>query len=110
LTKIFNRAEEKETRKQLRRIMPEAEVILWSKLKGKAAGYKFRRQYSIGRYVIDFYCPTLKLAIEVDGDSHFNQGAEDRDKDRQEFMESYGVVFYVLQIETSMKMWMGYCL
>ena len=51
--------------------MPEAEVILWSKLRGKGLdGHKFRRQYSIGKFVLDFYCPKLRLAIEVDGDSH----------------------------------------
>jgi len=72
MTKIFNRTDEEFKRKILRRNMPQAEVILWSKLRNKALkGYKFRRQYSIERFVIDFYCPQLKLAIEVDGDSHF---------------------------------------
>ena len=50
----------------LRKSMPEAEVILWSKLSRKQmSGHKFRRQYGVGRYSIDFYCPELKLAIEV---------------------------------------------
>jgi len=75
--------------------MPKAEVILWSKLKGKGLmGYKFRRQYSIGSFVIDFYCPKLKLAIEVDGDSHFIEGAEDYDKERQAIIEVYGIKFF----------------
>lgn len=52
--------------------MLKAEVILWSRLKGKRLdGYKFRRQFSVAQFVVDFYCPRLKLAIEVDGDSHF---------------------------------------
>jgi len=40
-------------------------------------GYKFRRQYSVGTYVVDFYCAELKLAIEIDGESHFTAGSED---------------------------------
>ena len=64
--------------------MPKAEVILWSKLKSKGLdGYKFRRQYSVGKFVIDFYCPRVKLAIEVDGDSHFSERSEVCDKERQ---------------------------
>jgi very-short-patch-repair endonuclease len=54
---------------------------------------KFRRQYSVGAFVIDFYCPELKLAIEVDGDSHFQQGAEKRDADRETFIKQYGIKF-----------------
>ena len=74
--------------------MPEAEIILWSKLKGKQIyGYKFRRQYSVGSYVIDFYCPKLKLAIEVDGMSHFQPGSEERDNERQKYIENYGIYF-----------------
>jgi very-short-patch-repair endonuclease len=74
--------------------MPKAEVILWSKLKTKGLnGYKFRRQYSVGKFVIDFYCPRLKLAIEVDGDSHFSERSETFDKERQDFIESFKISF-----------------
>jgi len=74
--------------------MPKAEVILWSKLKSKGLdGYKFRRQYSVGKFVVDFYCPRLKLAIEVDGDSHFREESEVHDKERQNFVESFGISF-----------------
>jgi very-short-patch-repair endonuclease len=56
--------------------MPLAEIILWSRSKGRQlGGYKFRRQYSVEYFMIDFYCPELKLAIEVDGDSHYTEGA-----------------------------------
>jgi len=78
----------------LRSNLPKAEVILWSKLKSKGLdGYKFRRQYSVGKFVIDFYCPRLKLAIEVDGDSHFSEKSEARDKERQRFIESFKISF-----------------
>lgn len=73
--------------------MTKAEVILWSKLKGKATGYKFRRQYSVGAFVLDFYCPELKLAIEVDGDSHFTDDAELKDAIRERIVSEYGIYF-----------------
>jgi very-short-patch-repair endonuclease len=56
-------------------------------------GYKFRRQHSVDRFVIDFYCPELKLAIEVDGDTHFTPPALVRDRDRQNHIESFGIRF-----------------
>jgi very-short-patch-repair endonuclease len=67
---------------------------MWSRLKRKRLlGYKFRRQYSVGSYVIDFYCPELKLAIEIDGTSHFKEGAEYFDSNRQESIEQLGIKF-----------------
>lgn len=94
MTKVFNRKTETKRRKSLRSNMPEAEIILWSKLKGKQIyGYKFRRQYSVGSYIIDFYCPKLKLAIEVDGTSHFQIGSKTKDNERQKYIETYGIHF-----------------
>jgi very-short-patch-repair endonuclease len=72
--------------------MPRAEEILWSKLR-QMLGYKFRRQYSIEAFVVDFYCPTLRLAIEVDGDSHFRTGSHAQDGTRQATIESFGIHF-----------------
>ena len=52
--------------------MPLAEIILWERLKNRQLeGYKFRRQYNVQDFVIDFYCPELKLAVEIDGESHY---------------------------------------
>ena len=73
--------------------MPKPEALLWSRLKVKALGYKFRRQFSIGSFIVDFYCPEIKLAIEVDGDSHFTEGAEEADRAREREIESYGITF-----------------
>ena len=68
--------------------MTEAEILVWSKLRAKQmCGHKFRRQYSVGVYSLDFYCPSLKLAIEIDGDTHFQAGARKYDLTRQEFIE-----------------------
>src|SRR5258705_13594116 len=74
--------------------MPTGESVLWSKLrKRQLLGYKFRRQYSVGTYVVDFYCAELRLAIEVDGDSHFQGRAPVRDQDRETFIRSFGIDF-----------------
>jgi len=56
-------------------------------------GYKFRRQYGVNKYVVDFYCPKLKLAIEIDGDSHFGNQAIKYDQKRQSYIESFGIKF-----------------
>jgi very-short-patch-repair endonuclease len=56
-------------------------------------GFKFRRQYSVNQYVIDFYCPELKLAIEIDGDSHHGYFSEKYDNERQKYIESFGIHF-----------------
>ena len=94
MTQLFNKEEAKDKRRALRKNMPQAEILLWSKLRGKnAKGYKFRRQYSVGMYIVDFYCAALKLAIEIDGESHFIDGSKERDRKRQEFIESTGIRF-----------------
>ena len=72
--------------------MPESEAVLWSRLQGKALrGYKFRRQYGIGPYVVDFYCPKVKLVIEIDGYSHFSKEAKEYDKERELYIDSLGL-------------------
>lgn len=92
MTLVYNRSTQRSVRKQLRHHIPESEIILWAALKGKKLeGVKFRRQYSVGRYVVDFYCPQLKLAIEIDGDSHFTEEAEHYDQKRTAYIESIGI-------------------
>ena len=95
MTKIFNKKEYTLKRKKLRKDIPEAELILWKKLKNKKINNcKFRRQYGIGRFVVDFYCPKLNLAIEVDGGSHTaTQYLENKDKKRQKKIEKLGIIF-----------------
>ena len=60
--------------------MTIAEIGLWMELKEKQLGAKFRRQYSVGKFVLDFYCPDRKLAIEVDGISHHDQERKQHDQ------------------------------
>ena len=94
MTHFFNKTSEKEKRRGLRSGMPPAEALVWSKIRNKQVlGHKFRRQYGVGPYVIDFYCPALKLAVEIDGDSHFVAEAIENDQRRQGFIESFGIRF-----------------
>jgi len=93
MTHLYNKPSEKAKRKQLRNNMTPAEIILWSKLKDKGLGYKFRRQHGVGPFVLDFCCPTLKLAVEVDGDSHYTPEAKVRDDERQKVIEACGFRF-----------------
>ncbi len=66
--------------------------MLWARLRNcQVGGFKFRRQYSVGAFVIDFYCPELKLVIEVDGASHRKDGIPEYDAERQLFLEAKGI-------------------
>lgn len=55
-------------------------------------GYKFRRQHGIGPYVMDYYCPALRLAIEVDGDSHYTPEAQQNDARRTKYLNECNVI------------------
>ncbi len=63
---------------------------MWNQLKGKKVrGYQFMRQKPIGLYIVDFYCSTLHLVIEIDGDSHLER--ERYDTERTQYLESLGL-------------------
>lgn len=81
----------KSLRKELRNNMPLPEILLWIKLKGSQTGYKFRRQQGIGKYILDFYCPSKKLSIEIDGDSHFDNNSMKYDLERTSYLMSLGI-------------------
>ncbi len=94
MTKLFNKTSEKLKRRQLRSNMTKAEALIWQKLRCKQIeNCKFRNQYSVDRFVLDFYSPEIKLAIEIDGESHFQEGAALYDNERQIFIESAGIKF-----------------
>ena len=85
-----NCLEQKDQRKSLRNHATPAEALLWRALKGKsAAGFKFRRQQGIGPYILDFYCPFLKLCIELDGSSHDYKS--EYDAVRTSFLQSQSI-------------------
>lgn len=91
MTKVFNKYKNKPIRKILRRQLTKGEAVLWKHLQHDQLGYRFRRQFGIGKYIADFYCPKLKLVIEVDGYSHLDEKVFANDQTRQKYLESLGV-------------------
>ncbi len=88
---LFNKPEKKRFRRDLRNEPTIPEFILWQELRGSKLGHKFRRQYSIGSYVVDFYCPELRLVVEVDGDTHFEPLDIEHDNQRTVFLTDKGI-------------------
>lgn len=89
---IFNRPSQTRKRKKLRNNSTEAEIILWSKLKNKQRrGARFRRQYGVGEYIVDFYACEYKLIIEVDGGVHLEKEVYENDKIKEEQFVSLGM-------------------
>ncbi|MGH6909954.1 MAG: endonuclease domain-containing protein [Phenylobacterium sp.] len=93
-TLIANRA------RALRKSMSDPEVMLWSRLRGRGEGRPvFRRQYPMGSIIFDFYCPAAKLAIEVDGSTHWSDEKIVKDAARDRWLAHQGVT--VLRIAAS---------
>ena len=87
--KISNIAILKNKRQVLRKEMTPQEIILWSRIKNKQLGFKFRRQHSLGKYIADFYCSEKNLVLEIDGSQHADQ--ENYDNARTDFFENRGL-------------------
>ena len=80
--------------------MSEPEVILWSRLRGRSPDKPtFRRQHPFGSIILDFYCPAARLAVEVDGATHWGDAARAKDDARDRWLEGQGV--RVLRIPAS---------
>ena len=78
--------------RRLRRDATDAERALWRLLRPRhLEGYKFRRQHVLGRYILDFFCPTALLAIEVDGGQHYMPAGLASDAERTVELEAAGV-------------------
>jgi len=87
-----NRKELKDRRRDLRNNPTHAEKKMWQGLqKHRAAGYKFRRQHSLGHFIVDFYLPEWKLAVEVDGTTHDDSQTKEYDERRTEFLRGNGI-------------------
>lgn len=92
MNKIHNLTNLKTFRKELRNNLTPAEASLWKLIKNKQVeGRKFRRQHSVGNYILDFYCPSEKLAIELDGQGHFEISQSEYDYERNMFLKTYGI-------------------
>lgn len=77
--------------RNLRADMSLPEVLLWQQLRNRPLGRKFRRQHPIGPYVLDFYCPQARIAVEVDGIAHDMGDRPQRDETRMAWLEGQGI-------------------
>ena len=85
--RTHNQPAQKEQRRQLRTRGTSAEARLWLMLKNRQLdGMRFRRQFSIGPYILDFYCPEIRLCIELDGEHHFYKEGCEHDEQRTEYL------------------------
>lgn len=99
MTIHYTKKEMQERRRQLRNNMTYSEKIVWMFLRKNQMKVRFLRQYSVDNYVIDFYCPQLKLAVEIDGDIHDLPEQKEYDIERQKHIEQFGIKFIRIKNE-----------
>ncbi len=88
---INNKAYLKTKRLELRKHLTPAEAKLWKELQHQKLGTKFRRQHSVQNYILDFYSPTIKLAIELDGSPHDTETGYAKDQTRDLELNKLGI-------------------
>ena len=92
MPRLYNRASQAALRQRLRTDGTAAEARLWTLLKNaQVDGRRFRRQFGVGPYVLDFYCPSERLAVELDGSVHHAPGQADYDAARTRHLEAVGI-------------------
>jgi len=92
IRKIHNLKPLEKFRKKLRKNLTPAEAVLWTCIKSRQLeGRKFRRQHSIGNYIVDFYCPSEQIVIELDGAGHFTYEGSQKDEIRDNYLSSLGL-------------------
>ena len=90
---IYYRKANKAFARKLRNESTYAEALLWKYIRNRSLGVQFHRQVPLDKFIVDFYCHELKLAIEIDGITHEGSEAEQRDETRQKRLEDLGVSF-----------------
>ena len=88
---IYNHKSTRGNRHALRNNATPQERTLWLRLRSRQLGYKFRRQHGIGKYIVDFYCPSLRLVIEIDGSQHYDDAALQYDAIRTNYFSSLSI-------------------
>ena len=83
---LHNDPKFKARRKELRHNETKEEKLLWASLRRKNLGYKLSRQYSVGPYILDFFCVEKKLAIELDGFQHDSDEGKIYDQERTNYL------------------------
>jgi very-short-patch-repair endonuclease len=97
---IYYNPKLKSTARKLRSNMTDSERLLWSRVRRKQLkGFQFYRQKVIGNFIVDFYCPSAKIIIEVDGSQHYEKEALRKDRVRDERLSKLG--FEVLRFSSS---------
>ena len=92
-TDIHNLPELRTFRTKLRSNLTPAEASFWNLVKNsRLDGRKFRRQHSVGKYILDFYCPSEHIGIELDGEVHNSDHARQHDFERRLFLEQFGIL------------------
>jgi very-short-patch-repair endonuclease len=82
----------KEHARMLRKCMTKQEIILWNRLRGRQVlGIKFLRQKPFGNYILDFYAPQIKIAIELDGSQHYEEANSNYDYQRDSSLARNGI-------------------
>jgi very-short-patch-repair endonuclease len=98
--RLYNKKILNNKRRELRNNKTDAEKYLWYELrKSQLCGKKFRRQHSVDNFILDFYCPEEKLAIELDGEHHYEDEQKKYDEERTKYLQSLGI--WVLRIKNT---------
>lgn len=92
MSHLYNDPMVRQRRRDLRKNQTNAEVVVWGLLRNKQmCGLRFFRQYSVGPYVLDFYCPSRRLAIEIDGGQHNALDTIEQDTRRTDYLSEHGI-------------------
>ncbi|MEI8223682.1 MAG: endonuclease domain-containing protein [bacterium] len=89
--KLINDGTNLKKRRQLRKKQTPEEETMWQLLRKNKSGLKWRRQVSIGYYIVDFYCHSKKVALEIDGLHHTTEKGVEYDSVRSKFFSTRGI-------------------
>jgi very-short-patch-repair endonuclease len=90
--KMYNKLILKPRRRELRQSTTPAEIKIWNIIRNrKINNLKFIRQYSVGFYILDFYCPKIRLAIEIDGGQHNDPDQKEYDEERTKYLNNLDI-------------------
>jgi len=87
-----NKSDQNKFRRYLRINQTKSEIVLWNLLRRKSLRYRFRKQFQIGYYFVDFYCHKLKLIVELDGGVHLEEFQQKHDRKRDKWLVSMGYI------------------
>jgi len=105
MTVLYNKSKNLPKRLELRKNQTPEENIVWEKVRRNQLGFKCKRQFSVGPYVLDFYFPTKKLAIEIDGAQHISN--KEYDIERSNYLSVLGIRvirFWNKEIQTNISL------